>query len=354
MADTNNNGIPDNLEANDGSGITTSAAADNSSVLAMLMGAVSQNGGTAPLASAGGHSSVPGVTAASNVPMIYMGTTPAAYLPYTPHQLVPESQLPGDMGSELALEQKVPSQSHSKSADEFMQGLDKLSVSQQHTLYAQLLLAGYGGSIKLPDIKTAVRLSSFQDLYSTYRSFAQDLADHYNQFNGKMTPDDWLKYQIGYRLSAEGIKWNGKLSSLNLNAIFNLANQSKDSLAGTRTATSVSRDFLNPEDAKSLVRGTLQQELGRDPTQSEFQDFLAAIHQAEAANPNKTTTTTTTDATGRIVSQNSTTQQGINSAGLGEMALEKAQQQPGWAEWQAMGTYFPALMQALGSAVPGT
>jgi hypothetical protein len=114
---------------------------------------------------------------------------------------------------------------------------------------------------------------------------------------------------------------------------------------------------MNPEDAKNLVRGMLQQELGRDPTQGEYEDFLSAIHAAEAQDPTtqKTTSTYTLDNNDqlRLASQNTVTHAGIGAAGVEQLAYERAQQQPSWAEWQAMGTYAPALFAALGATVPG-
>ena len=113
-------------------------------------------------------------------------------------------------------------------------------------------------------------------------------------------------------------------------------------------------DVLNPKDAKALTKAVLQQELGRDPTQGEYEDFLSALNAAERENPDVSHTTSTyrldpVTQSPYLAKQRTVTQQGISEAGLAQVAQEQAQRNPNWAEWQAMGTYVPALLQALGS-----
>lgn len=151
----------------------------------------------------------------------------------------------------------------------------------------------------------------------------------------------------------------------------------RDKIEGTRTSTStdsatttdVSRDIMDPNDAMALTRAMLQRELDRDPTQAEMEDFISAVQAAQRSHPTRTTSTSTRDTTmsqtknrrGRIIdsdsdvttSSSSTTQSGITQAGIEDMMLRRVRANPDWAEWQAVGTYAPALFQALGSTVPG-
>jgi len=238
---------------------------------------------------------------------------------------------------------------------QMLDNLDHMSIKEQHKLYAQLLLAGYSSTtIDLDKIPDEVKNSAFADVASSYSMFLKELSSRYSTRNQKITPDQLLEQRIAYRFKAAGIDWNGDLDSLNLNSIIKLTGAENASLAGTRTATYTSKDFMDPMDAKALVRATLQRELGRDPTQAEYEDFISSIHAAEAHDMSSQSVTTTTDAQGRVLSQNSTSHAGMSQAGIGEMALERAQRQPDWAEWQAMGTYAPALYDALGPGVPGT
>lgn len=239
-------------------------------------------------------------------------------------------------------------------ASQMLDNLDHMSIKEQHKLYAQLLIAGYSGTtIPLDKIADMVTKSAFVDVESSYKLFLQELSDRYSTRNQKITPDELLKQRIDFRFKSEGVDWNGKLNSINLDFLSSLSDPATD-LSGTRTSTYTSKDFMDPMDAKALVRATLQRELGRDPTQAEYEDFISSIHGAEAHDQSSTTQTTTTDEQGRVVNQSSVSHQGMTGAGISQLALEKAQRNPDWAEWQAMGIYAPALFQALSSTVPGT
>lgn len=306
---------------------------------------MSMGGDLPPMPSLGSSTGPGSSTVSSDNPLIYLGVTDAPYQPVTPGGHEPR-------GDGFFAQSSVP---ETATIDQMIQNLEHMSVKEQHNLYAQLLVAGFSSTtIPLDKIADAVKNSAFQDLAQSYSSFLADLADRYSTRNQKITPDELLKQRIAYRFKAAGIDWNGDLGSLNLNSIIKLTTGAEDSQAGTFTSTSTSKDFMDPMDAKALVRATLQRELGRDPTQAEYEDFLSAIHGAEAHDPSKTTQTYTTDAQGRVISQNSVTHSGMTGAGVGQLALERAQRQPDWAEWQAMGTYAPALFAALGSTVPGT
>jgi hypothetical protein len=218
-----------------------------------------------------------------------------------------------------------------------------------------LAIAGFTSSaVPLDAVDDFVKDSTLDEGIAAYQALLETASSYYMNSGLQVTPEDVLKSRLAYRLKAQGVKWDGKLSSLSGDSFADVLKNSGQSQAGTYTTTTKSVDFMNPKDAKGLVQQTLQQQLGRDPTQAEYEDFLAAIHAAEKDDPSTTTTTYTLDDQGRQTDSSTVTHQGIGATGLAQMAQEKAQRQPGWAEWQAMGTYAPALFAALGSTVPGS
>lgn len=206
-----------------------------------------------------------------------------------------------------------------------------------------LALAGFAG-VSVKDAKEAVQEASLDDVLSWHQKFLEGAALAYDMGHGKkITPEQFLRRRLEYRL---GKKWDGKIDSLDSVA----TSASGGSLAGTHTTKASSVDFLSPEDARGLVRSTLQQELGRDPTEAEYEDFVAALRTAQERNPNTVTTTTTTDASGNVTSSHSRSSGGVDAASF---LANRVQDSPEYAEWQAVGTYAPALFSALGSAIPG-
>lgn len=241
------------------------------------------------------------------------------------------------------------------------------SIADQREMAALLAMAGYTGqAVDLSQINEYVQSTTLPDIEAAYANLLQDAASRYGA-GQSITPNQLLQNAIKYRLHAAGVDWHGSLNDI----WDNKSNSLKLDLPGTRqsvvpkdgqtktlTSTSVSRDIMDPQDAKGLTRAMLQQELGRDPTQAEFEDFVAMLQHAQHANPSTSTTSSTQryDASlGQWVSagSNTTTHSGISAQGLQELAQEKAQQNPDWAEWQAVGTYAPALFNALGATVSG-
>jgi hypothetical protein len=245
---------------------------------------------------------------------------------------------------------------------------DKLDTPELRRWALLLTLAGYNatGSTNREQVQEAGPTASVPvdkaveysksmsrgEILTAYSNLLNDAAMQFNMGN-RLTPNQLLKRAIELRLPV-GADWDGKLSSLTENSLSQMMEDAGLSLAGTRTSTERVTDFMDPMDAKALTRATLQRELGRDPTQAEYEDFISAIHAAEAGDPTTQRTTTTTDAQGFTTNQSSVVNQGMTSAGVGQLALERARQNPDWAEWQAMGQYAPALFDALGSTVPGT
>lgn len=74
----------------------------------------------------------------------------------------------------------------------------------------------------------------------------------------------------------------------------------------TTTNTSVSTRTSTTLDAQQVLMGSLQRNLGRDPSNAEIKAFHEALVAYEKANPQRTTTTTTADEFGSSSSTSST------------------------------------------------
>jgi hypothetical protein len=250
---------------------------------------------------------------------------------------------------------------------EVLQEFSNASIDDQKEMAALLALAGYTSSaVPLNQVNEYVQNSNLPDIIAGYNNLLQDAASRYQNGQGQqISPTQLLQQAIKYRLHAQGIDWNGKLGNLwGKNGLTLQGVGAKqqtvpiDGQTRSHISTQTTRDILDPADAKGLTRAMLQQELGRDPTQAEFEDFVAMLQQATRDNPTHSTTTTQQQydaTTGQWYDTNTSTTSsgGISQTGLQELAQEKAQQNPDWAEWQAVGTYAPALFDALGATVSG-
>lgn len=206
-----------------------------------------------------------------------------------------------------------------------------------------LALAGYAGSASPEQAVEFARMAPLAVVLEKHLDFLQDSANVASP--KKITPNQWLKIQLSYSL---GDKWDGKLKSLTPENV--MKTLGPEAGPKSRTQTSRSVDISSASEARGLVRGLLQQELGRDPTQAEYEDFVAALHSAERKNPTITTSTQHYGADGQATSSSTTSRGGVDG---GQVLYEKLKKQPSWGEWQAMGIYAPALFEALGAAVGG-
>jgi hypothetical protein len=115
------------------------------------------------------------------------------------------------------------------------------------------------------------------------------------------------------------------------------------------TEVTKSVDLTNPKTARALLRQTLQDRLGRDPTPAEHQAFLAALHQAEREDPTVRKTKYKLDAaTGQYQTESQTTQGGLDAQAYAQDYGHEHNQREAGA-YQAAATFFPALMQAIGA-----
>lgn len=239
-----------------------------------------------------------------------------------------------------------------------MRDLEKASKEEQRKMALALVIGGYGPAWDdLKDAKEEAASMSLGELLTSYTELLDEAAGKY-AMGVPVTPKQVLAKAINYALPG-GTEWDGSLEALETAVGGGGKGAKEEDLSGTfsSTSSSVVRDIMDPNDAMALTRGMLQRELGRDPTKVEMEEFVSTLQGAQLANPTrqKTTQTVTTDADGRVVDQtsNTTQREGIGAAGLGDVALRKARSNPNWAEWQAVGTYGPALIAALGSTVPG-
>lgn len=209
-----------------------------------------------------------------------------------------------------------------------------------------LALAGYAG-VTLDNAAAAAKDASLNEVLDWHKKFMQGVAEKYTLHHVKVTPEEYLRRQLEYRL---GKKWDGKPGSLA--ALAAGADSGGGLKNGTFTETTKNTDILSPIDARSMVRSLLQQELGRDPTKAEYEDFLSAANTIQQQNPTISTTSTTYQD-GMPTNSNTSSTGGVSVEGIQQGLYEKLKKQPSWAEWQAVGTYAPALFAALGAPVAG-
>jgi hypothetical protein len=287
-----------------------------------------------------------------------------------------------------------------RTMDSLLREFEEMDHRAQRRLALLLAVGGYAGSVSLDDVGAAARDMTLNETLTAYMDLLDDAAGRFAR-GQKITPDQLLEQNVSYRLP-RGSDWDGTFQDLthvlHENDIsvtgVDLGDPStadgtdwekekekqrrqRDKAEGTRTSTStdtasssnVTRDIMDPNDAMALTRAMLQRELDRDPTKAEMEDFVAAVQAAQRSNPTRTSSSTTrttsesqtTNRRGRVVdsssdvdtSSSSTQHSGITSAGIQDILLRRARANPDWAEWQAVGTYAPALFQALGATVPG-
>jgi hypothetical protein len=249
--------------------------------------------------------------------------------------------------------------------EDLLTDFKQMDRSEQRRMALLLTIGGFAGSVSLEDAPAAARDLTLNELLSAYNELLMDASGRWAR-GQKITPEQLLESNVAFRLP-RGADWDGSygdLVGILHDADIDVAPTEED-LSGTHvttsTNTSVNRDVMDPNDAMALTRAMLQRELGRDPTKGEFEDFIGAVQAAQRANPSRTTTTSkntvTTDEDGRVTDSDTTstsnTQAGITGAGIEDLMLRRARRNPDWAEWQAVGTYAPALFDALGATVQG-
>lgn len=240
-----------------------------------------------------------------------------------------------------------------KNIDTLMSEFEAEPNEKKRQMAKLLALAGY---LDVPYAKTldeTITQANLMDVTDAYAALLKDASARFAA-GQNMSPDALLEMNIRYNLAASGLDLKdvqGKDGKLNIDSLFKKVT-GKDK-PHTEVTKSKSYDIWSPEDARGLARQTLQSVLGRDPSEAEYEDFIAALHKEQRDNPTIETTRTHYDAQGNATSQRTSRTGGLGEAGIQELARQEAESAPDFAEWQAVGTYFPAVMQALGAAVPG-
>lgn len=133
----------------------------------------------------------------------------------------------------------------------------------------------------------------------------------------------------------------------------------------TSTATSVYD--MDPADAEDLLSQTLEAKLGRAPSRAEIEDFVDAVKSRALANPTTVTTKTrrgdlsgqagpgtqvqVNSQGGETFSTVTSVNEGFDADNVARMAERRAKNAPDYASAQAVSTYFPAFLNALGATV---
>jgi hypothetical protein len=111
----------------------------------------------------------------------------------------------------------------------------------------------------------------------------------------------------------------------------------------TTTSRSESVNLADPSTARGLIDATIAQYLGRNPTDTEYANFTAALNAAQKKNPSITQSVTTSG--GGTSSSRSMTKGGMDEA---QFAREYAQSQEGVAELSAATTGLDSFIDAIG------
>lgn len=124
---------------------------------------------------------------------------------------------------------------------------------------------------------------------------------------------------------------------------------------------------LDPADAEDLLTQTLSGVLGRDPSKAEIEDFVDAVKARALANPTSVVTKTrrgdlsgqagpgtqvqVTSQGGETFSTVTSVDEGFDEQDMARIAERRAKAAPDYASSQAVSTYYPALLSALGATV---
>jgi hypothetical protein len=115
----------------------------------------------------------------------------------------------------------------------------------------------------------------------------------------------------------------------------------------TTVSRSKSTDMPTAGDIDHSTRSIFQEQMGRDPTESELARYRGIALREAKRNPAIVTTTTTTDPDGNSTST-STRQGGFTANDLAEAQTKNASDDPEHGAYQASTFYFNALLDAIG------
>lgn len=137
--------------------------------------------------------------------------------------------------------------------------------------------------------------------------------------------------------SGESVSWQDYLDER-----IQSAESEEAKAAQSRTFTQTSSSVTTKESGRGVIWDAFRDAVGRNPTESEIDRFMARLNERERANP--TVTTTTVDADGN---SSSSTSGGIDAAARADMVRQEVEGNDEYAEYQAAAFYMPLLFQAL-------
>lgn len=196
------------------------------------------------------------------------------------------------------------------------------------------LVAWLSDPAKVEQIKqvanaAGLNVESFDDISKLWTSVLQQAANTYSRTKQKVTP--WALIS----LRGKYVGPDGRMQD--------------------QVTTSTTVDEMDPAAARATLENAAQQMLGRAPTEHELQDFIAKAQQIAKANPQVTTTRSKVGFDGNVQQG---TQQTVSRGGADvvkakaeQAAKDQAMQSDDYGAYQAAGTYFPLLFDALNSPV---
>lgn len=206
-----------------------------------------------------------------------------------------------------------------KAGDEILTKSELLSWLGDDTKVQQIMAAAQ---------KAGLAVETYDDVSKLWGSVVDMAASSYSLAGKQVTP--WALIQLRGKYAGADGKMKPKIT------------------------TNTNIDEMDPAQARLMFEQTAQQALGRAPTKSEIDDFIAKAQTIAHQNPTKTVTTSQVGFDGKADTENSTsvtTGQGAAQAKAQLASMDQAKQSEDYAAYQAAGNYFPMLFEALQSPV---
>lgn len=232
------------------------------------------------------------------------------------------------------------------SITDLMMKFEGWSDKRKREMAKRLAQAGMFSTSPYKDesLEEFVSRQTLGDVQAAYANLLESASARWQQAGQKITPDQLLDMHIQYNKMAAG--------NTGIFGDGDGPGGAEDNFTGTKTQVNRSVDIFDADSAKGLARATLRRELDRDPTEEEFEDFVAALQTYSRQHPTINRVTQTYED-GELTGTNSVTRGGYTQAGVDELLTRQAQSTPGWAEWQAAGQFLPAALGMLGAGVTG-
>lgn len=196
------------------------------------------------------------------------------------------------------------------------------------------LMSWLSDPTKVEEIKkraqaAGLNVQSFDDISKLWESVVNQAATTFSRTSKKVTP--WALLEMRGKYAGPDGKMQNKVT------------------------TSTQIDEMDPAEARGLFEQTATNLLGRAPSQSELDDFIAKAQMIARQNPAISTTVSKVGFDGEVEegTQHTTTKGGaqVVNAKAQLAAQDMAKQDDEYGAYQAAGTYFPLLFDALSSPV---